>query len=341
MVKFIITGDWHFRGTNPRARKDNFQEALTRKIREVYNLAQEHKADAIIVPGDLVDSPGMALGTIIELGMLLQDAPCEVLCIHGNHDIWGANPGTKFRTPIGLLSKLHIIQDIQENAYVLHSYNQDGEPGPVCFVTGHGFDFETDTAAGATQYDPSPYIAPLFAKALGDISIHVVHSMLLDYTPGFDMKHTLISQVQTTANVVISGHEHIGFGIKRREDGVLFINPGALCRLSAHAAEIERQIQVCLLTVEGDNVSAELIPIKCAQPGYEVLSREHLENEVERKAQLERFLSLLAQEGEAKFLEVQEIVEDIALRESLPEEVKAEALKRIALAREALSKGVV
>lgn len=331
MAKFIITGDWHFRGTNPRARKDNFQETLTRKIREVFELAREHDAEAIIVPGDLTDSPGMALGTIVELASLLQDAPCEVICISGNHDVWAANLGTKFRTPFGLLSKLEVIHDLGEQPYeeLLHE--------EYC-ITGHGFDFETDTPTGMVQYCP-----PTHVYEWNGVSIHVVHSMLMDKSPGFEMKHTLISQVETTAKVIICGHEHIGFGIIQREDGVLFINPGALCRLSAAAAEIERQVQVALLTVEGDgdSVSAELIPIKCAQPGHEVLSREHLENEVEREARLEKFLSLLAQEGEAKFLEVQEIVEDIALRESLPAEVKEEALERIALAREALGKGVV
>jgi len=50
-------------------------------------------------------------------------------------------------------------------------------------------------------------------------------------------------------------------------------------------------------------------------------------------------LKLLASEGEAKFLEVREIVEDIAARENLPEAIKAEALRRIGEAREKL--GVV
>jgi exonuclease SbcD len=164
--------------------------------------------------------------------------------------------------------------------------------------------------------------------------------MLLDKQPGFDMRHTLISEVKTSAQVIISGHEHTGFGVVRREsDGILFINPGALCRLSAHVAEIERTIQVALLTVENGQATAELIPLKSARPGHEVLSREHIEAAAERESRIEEFLKLLASEGEAKFLEVREIVEDIAARENLPEAIKAEALRRIGEARERL--GVV
>ena len=323
MAKFIVTGDWHFRGVNPRARVDNFKESLVRKIHDVYALARKHQVDAIIVPGDLFDSPGTAWGTAAELAVLLKVAPCPVLCIPGNHDLWAGNPGSKYRTPYGFLASLDIIKDLSANGFV------DGHIYPA-LVSGHGFTIETDTASGKGQFTPSGEYAQSY------FHIHVVHSMLMDKSPGFDMRHTLISQVETTAQVIISGHEHIGFGIKRRDDGVLFINPGALARLSAHHAEIERQVQVALLTVEGSKAEAELIPIKAALPGHEVLSREHLEAEASRNEMLERFLALLSSEGESKFLEVREIIEDISLRENIPAEVKADALLRIGKAREEL-----
>jgi len=319
-MKYLIIGDVHFRGINPRARLDNFMEAISRKLHEVFALAAQHKVSAIICPGDLLDSPATGWSTVAELAEILQSASCPFLTINGNHDIYAGNPGSKHRTPFGFLARLGIIQDLSDKPY---------EKSNV-LITGHGFNIETDTELGQHQFIPSRRKEDCF-------SIHVVHSMLMDHSPGFEMRHTLISQVETTAQVIISGHEHIGFGIKRREDGVLFINPGALCRLSAHHAEIERTVQVALLTVhEGKEVEVELIPLKSAAPGHEVLSRAHLEAEAERSERLERFLALLASEGESKFLEVREIVEDIAAREQLPDEVKAEALKRIGKARETL-----
>ena len=326
MFKAIVTGDLHFRGTNPRARLDNFQEALSAKLLEVFGLAQKHEAKAIIIPGDLFDSPGTAWGTATELGKLLQVAPCPVLTIPGNHDIWAGNPGSKYRTPFGFMAALGIIWDLTEEPFEV----SDRRKLDTC-ITGYGFNIKTDTLTGMGQFSPPPH-----GIGWDGISIHVVHSMLMDHSPGFEMRHTLISQVETTAQVIISGHEHIGFGIKRRDDGVLFINPGALCRLSAHAAEIERTVQVALLTVEDGKCEAELIPLKSTAPGHEVLSRQHLEAEAERNDRLEKFLSLLASEGESKFLEVREIVEDIAAREQLPDKVKMEALKRIGEARERL-----
>lgn len=320
MAKFIVCGDLHYRGATPRARLDDFQNALRRKLYEVYDMAGQHNVRAIIIPGDVFDGPSPGWGTAAELGMILQAAPYPVLVIPGNHDVWAGNPGSKYRTPFGMLSRLDVMWDLTERPY----------GGDEFLITGHGFTVETDTDLGKGQFSPD-------CQAMeGPLSIHVVHSMLMDHSPGFEMRHTLISQVETTAQVIISGHEHIGFGIKRRDDGVLFINPGALCRLSAHHAEIERTVQVALLTVEGSKFEAELIPLKSAAPGHEVLSRAHLEAEAERNDRLEKFLGLLASEGESKFLEVREIVEDIAAREQLPDEVKMEALKRIGEARERL-----
>lgn len=329
MFKAVICGDLHYRGINPRAWLGNFQEALNRELFEVYEIVKQYKADVIIQTGDLFDSPGTAWGTAAELAFILQQSPVPFLCISGNHDLWAGNPGSKYRTPFGFLARLGIIQDLGDKPFA---------SGGTC-ITGHGFNVETDTELGRGQFSPPPYTGTRDddGVSIDGASIHVVHSMLMDHAPGFDMRHTLISQVETTAQVIISGHEHIGFGIKRRDDGVLFINPGALCRLSAHAAEMERKVQVALLTVSSINdYSAEIIPLKSAAPGHEVLSREHLEAEAERGARLEKFLTLLASEGEAKFLEVREIIEDIAARENLPEEVKTEALRRIGDARERL-----
>jgi len=321
--KFVVCGDLHYRGSNPKGRTDNFQEALNGKLYEVFQIARNTAAEAVIIPGDLLDSPNTSWGVVADLACLLAEKPCPVLVVHGNHDIWGANPETKRRTPFGLLSRLGLTWDLGEEPYEC-GFGED-----AVSVTGHGFDINTDLDIG--QFNPMPHLYPWKG-----IYIHVVHSMLLDRAPGFEMRHTLVQDVKTMAQVIISGHEHIGFGIRRREDGVLFINPGALCRLSAHPAEIERQVQVVLLTVDPEAVTADLIPLTSARPGHEVLSRTHLEEAAERRERITHFLELLSAGSEDKYLEIREIIESIARREDLPREVVEEALARIGRAREEL-----
>ncbi len=354
MVRLLITGDLHYRSANPRARIDEFRIALAVKMREVFDLAAERRADAIVIPGDICDSPNMSYSTFAELGKLLSQAPCSIWSIPGNHDMFGSNPETLRRTPFGALVELGIVRDLSCDPF---ERSESDDPRPLVGMVGNPFSAETDL--GITDY--------LFCSGLGGpggsrhrVRIQVAHGMLLERTPNYELRHTLVSDVAThpaAPDVLIVGHEHTGFGVLRVPRKhcpnwpMLAINPGALCRLTAHPAEIERTVQVCLLTVERapededetgffqPRIETELIPLKSAKPGHEVLSREHLEAQAEREEKVAAFLALLAEEGETRFLEVREIIEDIARREAVPREVVDEALRRIGAAREALAKG--
>ena len=316
MAKFVIVGDPQFRGVNPIARIDDFPSALAAKIDEVHQIAKRVGADAILQPGDLFDSPMVSYSVLLRLMTLLQMAPCPWVCIPGNHDLFGSNIDTYPRTPMAVLEQAGVITNINNKIWAIS--------GSV-MISGRGFDWEMDAHS-------STYAAPT------NSDIHLVHGMLVAAPLPIDAKHTLIKDVKTAARVTICGHEHLGFGIIRREDGKLFINPGALCRETAHVAEMERTVQVCVLEITKDSEKAWMEPITCARPAEEVLSREHIEALALRKERMDYFLELLSSEGEGKFLEVREIIDGIVERESLPGRVKDEAMKRISLAREELAK---
>lgn len=370
-MKLLITGDWHYRSQNPIARLDDFQAALESKLLEVADLAARHDAEAILQTGDVFDSPSPAYSTLTSLERLLRTMDLPVWTVPGNHDEFGHSLESLDRTAYGHLAETKAIRDLPS----------DPVDNGLVEITGTGFSTTTDD-------DVSDYLVR--GKRL--VQIHVAHGMLLERTPRFEIKHTLLADVAMHPDcpeVLIVGHEHMGFGVKRlpRAKGgdLVVINPGALARLSAHPGEIERTIQVCLLEVYpgtgpacprcGAKVELEsveipwqecpecgepycvdlstygppemwnigspiiettLIPLECARPGYEVLGREHIEQIADRDAKMSEFLGLLAQEGEAKFLDIQAIVEGIAKSENLPVAVVDEALRRIAEARETL-----
>lgn len=327
-AKFLVTGDLHWRGVSPRSRLDNIQEALTRKMLEVYDLAYQYRAHAILQPGDITDSAGISLSTLGDLMELLSKAPCPVISIPGNHDLAGANATSLPRTPFGLLARSGHLYNAAYQPAVFH------KPFEIA-ITGHGYDFETDI-------DKNQYCYTGAIPGLKDIdnyvNIHMAHGMLLERSPGFSMKHTTLAEVALLPNppqVLICGHDHSGFGIKQ-VGNTLCINPGALCRLSASVTEMERPVQVALLEVSASSARAELIPLKSVRPGVEVLTREHLDAETVREENMGAFIGLLAGEGEFRFLEMREIIADIARREKIPEAVARDALDRLARAREEL-----
>jgi len=322
----VIVGDIQFRGVNPIARKDNFMDAIIEKIDEVHQIAKRIGAAAILTPGDLFDSPMVSYSVLLKLMTILQKAPCSWVTIPGNHDLFGSNIDTYARTPMAVLEQAGVICVLRDGQITDLS---TGVSSSV-ITTGRGFDWEMDT-------HPGTYAAPT------NSDIHMVHGMLVTSPLPYEIKHTLIKDVKTTARVTICGHEHLGFGIIKRDDGKWFINPGALCRESASEAEMQRQVQVAILEIEknaptmDEAIKAELVPITCARPAEEVLSREHIEAQALRKEKMDYFLELLGREGEGRFLEVREIIESIAEHEALPKAVRDEALRRISAAREELA----
>lgn len=326
LFRAIITGDWHFRGDNPRARKDLFPDTMSSKILEVFNIAAEKMANVIIVPGDIFNSACPSYSVFMRLAKLLILSPCPVLTVAGNHDELAHDPQSIERTAYGALGRLEYIWDLpSEHCEFTH--------GSTVYITGKSFNTYTDRSL-------DDYLISAKDKGGCDACISVAHGMLVESSSrlaGFDMRHTLIEDVaaqELAPDICISGHDHLGFGVKKIEN-TIFINPGALCRLTAHPAEIERQVQVCLLEVHTDKelqVMAELIPVQVAKPGHEVLSREHLEIQAAREEKVNQFLALLASEGASRFLEIREIVEDIGRRENIPQGVVNEAIERINMA---------
>ena len=347
MAKLLITGDLQFRSSNPLARKDSFIEAITAKLYEIAELARQYVVDAVIIPGDVFDSASVAIPTIVHLAKILKNFPCPVLTVPGNHDEFGHNLNSIPRTPYGLLERLEYIHNLHNNCYFIAT-NLD------FMITGHGFNTETDYdlsqyAMSKEIIDDANAVCRTYqakGREYSPFYIHVAHGMLLDEAPGTQERFTFVSQLaeipeELQPHILVCGHYHFGLDLQK-VGKTLVINPGAISRVTAHVNEISRPIQVALLTVNSpEDYHAEFIPLKSALPGDQVLSREHIEAKIETDKRMDEFLSLLASEGESKFLEVRDIVEDIAARENIPESVKREALERIGRARERMAKSEV
>ena len=327
--KFIVTGDLHWTGKNPRARLDDYKSALVNKLEEIKRLAMVNQVDGVIIPGDITDTPGIALSVLAELMTILQDFPCPIFTIGGNHDWYGGNPKTENRTPYGILTRAGAIIDIN------NIYNMYRVPFHV-WLMGRSWDSEV------TDRDIEYYT---FKNKCPNsvtnkrVRVLVTHGMLLDKSPGYEVRHTLMSEVAShpdAPDILINGHIHDCQGIQKINN-TLFINPGSIGRKSATEENLERIPQVVLLAIpekEHGEPFAELIPLKSASPGHLVLSREHIEEEQKRQEITKEFLELLAEEGDSRYQDLEEIVKGIGERKNIPPNIVQEALKRLEDARE-------
>jgi exonuclease SbcD len=173
-------------------------------------------------------------------------------------------------------------------------------------------------------------------------AIHLTHGMLLEKPFIEGSAHTLLDQVMahTVADVTFGGHYHPGWSKVYEADGRLFINPGALVRMGAQAADWERPIQVVLLELQaGEPIRWQLIPLRSAPPAEAVLDFGQKDLQMERERALADFLQGVGEASQFEVLEVQSIMERVAESEGVPEPVRREALRRLGLAQEELARG--
>lgn len=331
MIKFLFVGDWHLRGTNPRNRTDDYPEAAKTKLREVFKIAVDHGVDAILQPGDVFDRPEVSIAVLLEYADVLKESPVDIYCTIGNHDIYGYNVDSYYRTSLRLLEmlvpQLNVIKNPKTQVYF---WNRNKY---TVYLTGTPYSRDMDIDG----YGYSPE-ADLLDR--DRISVHIAHGMLLDHKPPFD-RYSDLYKVDTTADIILTGHDHLGYGIYHRNaDDKLFINPGSLLRMSASVSEIERSVRVAILSIDDirGTYTADFIPITVAKPGDEVLDRSRIEEEKERRYAMENFSALIqGHTGNKVLMDINQIIDQVAAEEKYSPEVVRTALQIIDRQREAVA----
>lgn len=324
MIRLLYATDPHARGNSPSSRTDDFPSTLKAKFRECWSIAQKRQCQAVIFGGDIFDSPDPDYSVAGNIAAVLRECPVPIYTIPGNHEIFGYNLSTVPRTALGFLARIGVVRLLNQGAIALS--DPDTKMGVCLSGAGYHGDIDRNQDSYQTHINDLP----------GMWKVHVIHSMLLEKPLPKEVSHTLIRDMETDADLILASHFHAGFITQRCKNGKLCVNPGALGRVDASIAEIYRPVQVALIEFSQEGIRVEMIPLECARPGSEVLSREHIEQRLEMEDRTGRFMDLLASQGESKFLETQQIVEDIARRDALPLPVIQDSLRRISVAREAL-----
>ena len=323
-MKFLYLTDTHIRGNSPQGRLDNFPETLAKKLSEAVYLANELEVAALLHGGDLFDTPNPTLVVAGAFADILKQSRAPVIAVAGNHDLFAYNPATLSRTMLGFLDRLGLLKLLQPGARLYYKSSN-----LTVQLTGQHFHSELDREEPRRGY--------LTDKKDCDLAIHMVHGMLLEKNIFPGALYTLIEHIapHTEADFTLCGHAHLGFA-DTRVNGRYFINPGAMARLSALPEEIDRIPQVVLLDFSASVPLYKKIPLKTALPGEQVLDRSHLEAKVFQEEKLAGFVQGIKAAGEYEISELNDIINNIANTKELPDEVRTEALNRLAAVQETL-----
>jgi len=300
-MKILFVGDVHYGEKNPVARTDNYGEAILSKLRLISDISRQLGAEKVFFLGDMTHKAVNSYKELVSLSEALDSFNCGLLVVPGNHDLRGHSFEEFYFSTLGLLYRLGNIDIIMRSS------------GPVeigdCVVTAQEYTPQLDS-------DESGYSYELPEEYKDRFHIHLVHGMLLPSKPVFD-KYTLVSDLNTTADLLVTGHYHEGFQAVKEQDGKVtkIVNPGSICRRTA--SDIDRDVFV--LVFDTDTKDSELLKLDVPS-GTEVLTREHLEND--NKEKTEEFLEVLASEITAKqFVNVMDFVKHVGLSLGVEQEV--------------------
>lgn len=321
--KFMLIGDIHWRSKNPINRTGSYMEDMKEKWGRIFQIAKNEEVGYILCTGDVFDNPTMALSTIVAAYETFKESPCQIIVVPGNHDIFGYNLESWESSSLYLLHLL--LPDILT---VIYNPKEGFDTGRV-FVTGQGYSSYLDED-GETGYTPLDGVD--IQEPLDPIRLHIVHSMLMDHEVPF--KHTVIKDVVTKADIILSGHDHSGYGIVHREDGVTFVNPGSIMRSSI--SEANRQPKVVIFNSDTFKVNKKdafkIINILYNKDVFNVERYEELKSE---KASLVDFSALLHELRERKAINPKDLVLTFAKVKEVSEEVMAVVQSAIKSAEEA------
>ncbi len=321
-MKFLYVTDTHIRGTTPRNRLDVYVDTLKEKLKEVIGIANAENVDLLLHGGDVFDRPDLAPNVVGQFAKIFMEAKMPIYAVAGNHDTFGHNPDTIARTMLGLMDSFGVIHVIEPTKPVLWE-----EKGFRVQISGQPYHYDLDIRDPKLDYYPSN-------ETDAHILIHLVHSMLVEKALPDGIPHTLIDHLWgTTANIILTGHFHGGFGIKER-DGKYICNPGALARINNHWSEVSRMPKVIIGHVLPDGIKLEERTLASAQNGEEVLDRSFLEKAVYQQEKLHSFVQQVKETSQFQTLNMSDIIQEIASLENVEEKVKLEALRRMTVIEE-------
>ncbi|WP_332690382.1 metallophosphoesterase family protein [Halalkalibacter lacteus] len=321
-MKFLYVTDTHIRGTTPKNRLDVYVDTLKEKLEEVITLANQEDVDVLLHGGDVFDRPDLSPNVVGQFAKIFMKANMPIYVVAGNHDTFGHNPETISRTMLGLMDSFGVMTVIDQEKPVLIE-----KAGVKVQISGQPYHYDLD------QRDPKlDYYPPNGSNA--DVLIHIVHSMLVEKALPEGVSHTLIDHIWgTTADIILTGHFHGGFGIKER-NGKFMCNPGALSRVNNHWSEVTRMPKVVIGTIRNNDILLREVSINCARKGEEVLDRSFLEKAVHQEEKLHSFVQQVKESAQFHTLNMSDIILEIASLKNVEEKVKQEALRRMTVIEE-------
>lgn len=311
--RVIFFTDVHANTRTPSMRTDNYRQTVLDKLEWVLGYASQISAEPILIcGGDLFDVPMVNLELADDILDLFKSISHSVGCVLGNHDL-ESSIATAPRTVLG-----HLMRRAPQTIFSLPHLGRPGfELGGMHWWAHH---YRYDNHLDRLHVPLSSSDAPRIIAS---------HAYFLKHKPPFD-GYTLFDDVDTNAHLILLGHYHPTQELTKLKNpyDTRIGGPGALLRGALSRDDLTRLPSIAVVENTPEGLLVDFVPVPIARPSSEIFKIEQAQREAARTESLDRFAANLDTFVVQK-LNVAEILETVAKAESVPNDVKAEALRRI------------
>ena len=314
-MKFLVVNDPHISARTPESRSDDYSVAMLKKLKEIVDLANSNKVEALFFTGDFFhykDPVRTPHRLIISVMDILTELKHPAYCTLGNHDLEGGSLESIVEQPLGVLLASGHLKNVEQVIFPNGSR-------PVQ-VTFHPYEYGK----------PDSFLTRIETQQRNSNSIYVevVHAGIIPVgSMQFD-DTIFLDNIWGRGrwDIVCSGHIHNDMGVVRNSSGRYFCNVGAISRGTIAESNLSRMPKVLLLKVtEGGIVDTTTILLQSALPAAEVFRiKEHAEKKGS-EAKFDSFVNYVSttmNTAQAKTIEL--IIEEFFEKKGISAELRTE-----------------
>ena len=218
-MKILHITDSHGTAKGPESRKDIYYIAFLRKLYELGYVIKKEKIDIVIHTGDLFHTARVSDKFAGQVSEMIKSWQIPVYVVPGNHDIEGYTTNTIDQTKLGLLAKAGVINILDRDNPITITANQNGEEYTVA-ISGQEYYAHIDEG-NMQDFE--------MQQDEADFNILAIHGYIADTKQHPNIKYTMVEDIITDADVILTGHYHRQF--EWNGPDIDIYNPGSMMRV--------------------------------------------------------------------------------------------------------------
>lgn len=218
-MRILHITDSHGTVKGPESRKDIYYIAFLKKLYELGFVVKKMNIDLVVHTGDLFHTARISDKFAGQVSEMIKSMNVPFYVVPGNHDIEGYTTDTIDQTKLGLLAKAGVITILDRDNPIRITGKQNGEEYSVA-ISGQEYYAHIDEG-NMKDFE--------MQQDEADLNILAIHGYITNTPQHPDIKCTMVNDIVTDADIILTGHYHRQFEWNGPDVDVY--NPGSMLRV--------------------------------------------------------------------------------------------------------------